>query len=286
MRFRKALIVAVPALAAGLLGVFLFTRTGPSRPGPLRNIGGLRVLVLEGTPREQGFTHGYFLAEDIMSAGDYYIRNMPAVSSPAKRDALLRIVSLFFRRPKRYREEIEGLYEGIRAKLGEDGLHMPALGRKITVNDLWALNIFADWSRGRCSSYSAWGRLTADGEVVTGRNLDYYGREVIDRTAVVFVRRPSEPGRRSWVSLGFVGTIGCDSGMNSDGVVILTHDSDSTGKLILRYYPRSLVLRECIETVSPEGDVAENAAAILRRHPVFSGTNMHVSSPSSASGVA
>jgi len=289
MKRRRLLLVAVFALAGGAAALAALARLGRLRrpaPGPVKTIRGLRVLVLDGTPREQGFTQGYHLAADIMAGGQHYISTLPVLRSPALRDSLLKLGSASFLRPERYHEEIRGIFEGMKARLGEDGLHLPALGRKITVDDLWALNTSPDWHRGLCSSFSAWGGMTAGGRVLTGRNLDYSGREVIDRMALVIVRRHPEPERRAWVGLAFAGTIGCYSGMNSDGLVLLTHDSDSTGRGWPPYYPQALALRECIETVAPGADPARAVASVLRRHRVFAGSNVHVSSADSRPAIA
>jgi len=286
MKRRRLLLVAVFALVGGAVALAALARLSRPEPGPVKTIRGLRVLVLDGTPREQGFTQGYHLAADIMAGGQHYISTLPVLRSPALRDSLLKMGSASFLRPPRYHEEICGIFDGMKARLGEDGLHLPALGRKITVDDLWALNTSPDWHRGLCSSFSAWGSMTAGGRVLTGRNLDYGGREVIDRMALVIVRRSREPGRRAWVGLGFAGTIGCYSGMNADGLVLLTHDSDSTGRGWPPYYPQALALRECIETVTPGADLARAVASVLRRHRVFAGSNVHVSSPDSPAAVA
>jgi hypothetical protein len=256
-----------------------------SLTGEVRRVGGLRVLTLTGSARENGYAHGYLLADEIMSLVNDFILSLPAVEKIGGYAKVVELVERDIKHEKPRCEELDGMLEGMRAKLGGAGLRIPRLDRPITAADLWVLNSVGEWNRFFCSSFSAWGTMTAGGQNLTGRNLDYQGRRFAERMGTVFVRKQRDPSRKSWVGIGFAGEINCSSGINQDGVVILLHDSGATGKPDLPAFARSFALRECIETVSPAGNLAENVAGILRRHNLYRGGNVHVTSPSSPAAV-
>jgi hypothetical protein len=245
--------------------------------GELKRVGGLRVLTLTGSARENGYAHGYLLAEEIMCLINDFILTLPAVEKIGGYAKVQELVERDIKHEKPYREELDGMLEGMRAKLGEAGLRIPRLARPITAADLWVLNSVGEWNKFFCSSFSAWGTMTPGGKLLTGRNLDYQGRKFAERMGTVFVRKQRDPSRKSWVGIGFAGEINCSSGINQDAVVILLHDSGATGKPDLPAHTRGFALRECIETVSPSGNVGE----VLRRHNVYRGGNVHVAAPSS-----
>lgn len=242
-------------------------------------VGGIPVLVLRGTYEEMGEAHGALAGEDIISLLDSVIIPYINRAEPNAWDKKILPISDSSRFPDDYEKEMKGLVTGLRKTHSKDhGSMLKTVNREIDVRDLRALNCLADliFSSGGCSSFSAWGHLTRNGEVVLGRNLD--ATRISDGTSfMVMARVPSEHGRKATIEITGPGILGAATCMNSDGVVILGHDSNGLQKpAFAGWVPRALVMREVIESVEA-ADSAEQIAHMFRDRPVRIGGNAHIS---------
>ena len=260
--------------------------SGPaSRPASVRHGSfaveqGVRVLRLTGTPYEMGFAHGYLLAEEIVPFVDQFVISLPLVVGV---DRYVKRVLPFVTKKMSFtaeeEDELRGMVEGISAKLGPEGAVLKSLGRTIEAIDLKAGNTFGDWAGFACSSFSAWGALTADGGTITARNFDYFPHAKLEKLATLVARTPADPARKAWVTVGYPGLIGVISGMNEDGVGLFVHDvmpktpTEGTG-----IAPRLLSLRRALETSGGVGAV-EQVFRKLRATTTYMGNNVQVTSP-------
>src|SRR5258706_10799186 len=139
---------------------------------------GWNYVHLEGSPRDVGYQHGCLLAPEI----DESIRALKH-DVGAKGWAEYRDVSqeLFWNRiDKEYKEEIEGISEGLKSKgFNIDAQEILALNSHIEIGGycLPARNAKKTHARLKsyapmaCSAFVATGSATADGKVVMGHNL-------------------------------------------------------------------------------------------------------------------
>ncbi len=276
----RTLSVIVRTLALTLVLAPLALAGPPQVNGKLETVDGLRVLTVWGSDYERGFAHGYLLAGEITEfSGKALVDPLVVASKEVYEQKVRTGVVGAFKFDPRYEQELTGLLAGIDAKLGHDGLYQKDLGRPITLDDLKAANTLPDWHAFYCSTFSVWGKMHDQGQVATARNLDFYRLPGIVEQQMVMIHKPSKAGRKKWVSITWAGMIGCYTGMNEEGVTISMHDcrpgppSVSSG-----FVPRSLALRDAIETASAAsalGDVEQ----ILRERPTMFGNNIHVSSP-------
>jgi hypothetical protein len=229
--------------------------TRPALKGSLSVEKGIRVLRLHGTSQEMGYAHGFLLAAEILEGFESYIVYSPVVGGPKNYEARIA--------PKVRREmaflpeheaELAGMLEGIRSALG-DRARVPALDRALELNDLKVLNSYGDWYQFACSSFSAWGKLTPDGETITARNFDFFPTPILEKAQLLVAYAPSDRSRKRWVDVAFPGVLGVISGMNEDGVGLFVHDvrrrpgaEHETG-----VHARLLVLRSAIESTGPDG---------------------------------
>ncbi len=256
------------------------SRPAPALRGSFAIEQGVRVLRLTGTPHEMGFAHGYLLAEEIVPFVDQFVVSLPLVVGV---DRYVKRVLPFVTKKMSFtaeeEDELRGMVEGISAKLGPEGAVLKSLGRTIEAIDLKAGNTFGDWAGFACSSFSAWGALTADGGTITARNFDYFPHAKLEKLATLVARTPSDPARKAWVTVGYPGLIGVISGMNEDGVGLFVHDvmpktpTEGTG-----IAPRLLSLRRALETSGGVGAV-EQVFRKLRATTTYMGNNVQVTSP-------
>jgi len=254
--------------------------------GQVEDVRGVPVLRLWGSPTQQGYAHGYLLAEPIAQLFGCLVGSGGLIDSPEQYAALLEITQTRMRFTERYEQELQAILEGMRSRLGADRLRLEPLGRWLGVDDLKALQCVADWLPMMCSSFSAWGPATQDGGVITGRNLDFRSIAAFqgEVPALITVYLPEERGRCRWVNVGMPGVIGCTTGMNEFGVTLSLHDADPLGPPPSEgLTPRVLAMRDAIEQATGDDPVGQIETVLGEFKPVY-GSNVHVSVPRDKSG--
>jgi len=272
-----------------LLAALLFLATvlttaraaGADRTGKLLNVDGVRVLRVWGTSQDRGFAHGYHFADEIVSLLDSFIASGGLKTGGLDFETGLIPFTKRMTVPFEYEQELMGLRAGIVARLGEPPT-VAALGRKLTYDDLLAMNCIADVAAAGCSSFAAWGPLTEGGNTVAGRNLDWpridalFGRQVV----VVYEAREN-PAALGWVSVTWPGLIGCYTGMNSESVTVSVHDVRGVAPMTDHgFTPRTLTLRDAIEAARAES-AARDISKILSARVSLVGNNVPVAMASS-----
>lgn len=166
----------------------------------LRLVESVPVLRLSGTPREMGFQHGAALKAQIhFLYREYYEAMVRRLVGDTKLRAWARDVEPFI--PADYKEEMQGLAEGC----------------GLPYEEILVVNTMVDrFQTVMCSTVVASGDATKDGEVYFGRNLDFPGRNILQKMTVVLVWAPE--GATQLAAVTWPGMIGVLSGMNSEGV--------------------------------------------------------------------
>jgi hypothetical protein len=184
---------------------------------------------LEGTPFDRGFQHGYLLALEIEDAEQAVVLEQTQESHrnwnffrDAAKDMMWPHIE------PEYREELQGISEGLRAK-----------GVKLDLWDVVALNAMCEWddylkahprrnrapasARGglpeHCSAFVATGSYTKDGKVIMAQN-NWTSYLEGARWTIIFDIVPA--GGQRILMDGFPGLIhsGDDFGINSAGIMI------------------------------------------------------------------
>ncbi|HEX5136286.1 MAG TPA: C45 family peptidase [Planctomycetota bacterium] len=219
MTYKRTNTVAVAATGISLLALaaitlFVQATWGDAPPPPpvrvedapeavrphLRLVGSIPVLRLSGTPREMGFQHGAALRPQIRFLyREYYEAMVKRVVGESELRAWAKDVEPFI--PGEYVEEMRGLAEGSCLPYEEILLVNTMVDRFQTI---------------ACSTVVAAGDATKDGTVYFGRNLDFPGRNILQRMTVVIVWSPE--GGAQLAAVTWPGMIGVLSGMNAEGV--------------------------------------------------------------------
>lgn len=255
--------------------------------GSLEVIEGQPVLRVWGTPRQMGFAHGALLRERIIDVVEHYALD---VVPPRTLAATASIIGNVAAIPPTLREEAEGIVAGMQHA---GGARIAALGRDLTVDDLFVLNAMTDLLAVGCSSVSAWGDAAAGelgGKPAVVRNLDWSEDADLLENQIVLVTMPSDPARRAVVSVAFAGYIGCLSCVNDAGVTVLFNMGYGDGAAGLAgaaagFSPANLLLRDALERGDVDADSRSTGADIetaVRGASHVGSWILHVLEPSDA----
>jgi hypothetical protein len=211
--------------------------------GRLSEVDGIPVLHLWGTPREQGHAIGYLLAPEIVGFYDRLIGDRTWDLDPQRwNDEVLPAARRFTIAPE-YLEEFEGMLQGIESRAGGPA-EVPSLGRDLRIEDLIAACYVYDDRRLGCTSFAAWGSMTADGRTLYGRNMDWPASPTFLETPQIIVVRAPGPGtdRRATISVFFPLIVGVTTAMNADGIVLCNNDAYNERDPVRRsgFYPAPL----------------------------------------------
>ncbi len=256
-------------------------RSGEPLCGELTKVGEIRVLRVWGTSKQRGYAHGYLLAEDLKRLFEAFLADKRFSGGAKTYNTIAMPMAAAMMSPKPiYQKEMEGIVEGMRARLGEEGIFIGALGRPLEYRDVLAVNCLSDRVGPMCSSFAVWGPMTKDGATLTARNLDWPRHDWMLGNEVLLVELPSEkPNRAGWASMTWPGFVGCLSGMNEHGVTAAMHDVHcGAPDGLMGFVPRGLVLREAMETAHNPDAIGMIAAALIKRH-IAVATNIFVSEP-------
>lgn len=207
----------------------------PNENGWTEEIDGLQVLHLKGSPYEIGYQRGHFAKDKILLTADLFEgllqqmanqTGMPAFVGRLVLDVVWRLCDPHI--PERYKREMEGMADA-------SGCDLKTLRRGQILSVLT--------ERG-CSAFAIWGRATANGDLLHGRNFDWITSIGLEDTAVLMLYEPQ--GLQPFASVGYAALVGALTGMNMSGISIsmigaVTDDSS------LRGLPLELVLRRILE---------------------------------------
>jgi hypothetical protein len=121
----------------------------------------------------------------------------------------------------------------------------------------------------RCTNFATFGRATATGECIAGRNFDYWYQDVAEYASIIAHYRP--PGRRSFVTLSWAGVINGWTLMN-EGRVCTANNLAYGEETSLEAVSTCFLLR----VIAEEAGSVEEGIAIARGASRAVGTAMLV----------
>lgn len=201
--------------------------------GRIENVGGLRILRVWGTPEERGHAHGTLLGKEIATVlreefTARFGRRLPLLD--VARKSLPRLIDW----PDDVRAEIAAMFAAMVAT-GAD-LDVPALERKLDLDDLRIANALDVFGMMGCSGFTVWGDEVDGGGVLCGRNFDwpFTGRHMID-SVLLLVQHPDDGVATASVTWpGYVATV---TGISAEGIAGFLHVG--TGKVTFTPEPES-----------------------------------------------
>ncbi|HSI71371.1 MAG TPA: C45 family autoproteolytic acyltransferase/hydrolase [Gillisia sp.] len=232
----------------------------------LKNKYGIWELYIEGDALERGLIKGS-LTRDLMHKQEKAIMDKIESLVPSKgyQNFLRNVVALFNRNlhkhvPEEYKQEIYGVS---RFALSDYDSFAPPYVRALYLHGAHDIgHALQDLMLVGCTSFAAWGDKTTDGNLLLGRNFDFYvGGAFAEEKIAAFIN-PSEGHKFMMYTWG--GMIGVVSGMNEKGLTVTINAGKSKIPFQAKT-PISLVAREILQYA---GNTAE-AIEIAKKREVF-----------------
>jgi isopenicillin-N N-acyltransferase-like protein len=227
---------------------------------------GLFELYVEGEPYDRGVVNGKLTKELIQLQEDYFnaqINRM--VPSRFYRHFLKYVVGWFNRDldkhiTEEYKEEIYGISASASDRYNYIGSNYQRILNYHAAHDIG--HALQNLALVGCTSFGTWGTRSADGNMIIGRNFDFYVGDHFSENKIVAFEHPADGFR--FMSVTWGGFIGVVSGMNEKGLTVTINAAKSdipSGSAT----PVSLVAREILQ-------YAENipeALSIAKKRKMF-----------------
>ena len=231
-----------------------------------KNKQGQWELYVEGNPLQIGKITGS-LTHDLMQNQEAIFFNKVEDLVPSKtQQYLLRKFLAWYNRkmylhiPEEYKAEIFGLSQFSSSNFSEIGEPYLRLLYLHGAHDIG--HALQDLMLVGCSSFAVWDDKTVDGELLIGRNFDFYAGDDFAKEKIIAFVNPSEGHK--FMSVTWGGMIGVVSGMNDKGLTVTINAGKSEIPLVAKT-PISIVTREILQYAS----TIEEAIAIAKKREVF-----------------
>lgn len=232
----------------------------------LKNKQGQWELYVEGNPLQIGEITGS-LTQDLMQKQEAIFFNKVEDLVPSKTQLyLLRKFLAWYNRkmylyiPDEYKAEIYGLSQFSSSNFSEIGEPYLRLLYLHGAHDIG--HAMQDLMLVGCSSFAVWGDKTIDGELLIGRNFDFYAGDEFAKEKIIAFVNPSEGHK--FMSVTWGGMIGVVSGMNDQGLTVTINAGKSEIPLTAKT-PISIVTREILQYAS----TIQEAVSIVKKREVF-----------------
>ncbi|MEO5585643.1 MAG: C45 family autoproteolytic acyltransferase/hydrolase [Flavobacteriales bacterium] len=232
----------------------------------LRNDHGLWEMRLQGDPLELGLQQGALEGDLYRSQEHIFFEKLKElVPKPGKQRLLIKFLGWFNRNmykhvTNEYLAEIEGVSRYADAEYDHVA---PAYMRALYLHGAHDIgHAVQQMALVECSSFAAWGESSCDGELVIGRNFDFYAGDAFAENRIVSFIAPAQGHR--FMSVSWPGFIGVVSGMNDQGLTI-TLNSGRSSIPLQAMTPISILALEILQYASN----IDEAVAIAKKRKVF-----------------
>ena len=240
-----------------------------------KNKQGLWELYAEGDPLEIGLTTGA-LSDSLLKKQEeiFFSRIENIVPSKFQQNLLRNFLKWYNRKlyqnvPNEYQAEIYGVskytshnFDNL-AKQYQLSLYLHA------AHDIG--HALQDLALVGCSSFAAWGEKSEDGNLILGRNFDFYVNDAFAENKIVAFLNPKEG--HPFMMVTWPGMVGAVSGMNKEGLTVTINAGKSEIPLTAKT-PISILTREILQYAKN----IDEAISIAKKRNVFVSESIMVGS--------
>ena len=212
---------------------------------------GLWELYVEGNPYEKGIAAGK-LCKELIGYQEYAFVSQLQQIVPSKFYLhFLKYFIRFFDRnidrniPQEYLEEIYGISKSASSNYNFIGNNYERILNYHAAHDIG--HALQEYNMVGCTSFAVWGTNSKDGNLVIGRNFDFYVGDEFAKNKIVSFHKP-EKGYK-FVSVSWAAMAGCMSGMNEKGLTVTIN----AAKSVIPHSaatPISIIVRELLQYAS------------------------------------
>ena len=232
-------------------------------------------LYVEGNPYQLGLTTGLLTQELFKTQEHAFLSKVDELVPSKFKQYLLRKILAFYNRkmylhvPEDYKTEIYGLSKYAAndySHIAENYLRVLYLH---SAHDIG--HALQDLALVGCSSFAAWGNKTEDGQLLIGRNFDFYAGDDFAKNKIIAFVSPSSGYK--FMSVTWAGMIGVVSGMNEHGLTVTINAGKSKIPWIAKT-PISILTREILQYAK----TIDEAIAIAKKRQVFVSESIFIGS--------
>ncbi|MCB9426308.1 MAG: acyl-CoA--6-aminopenicillanic acid acyl-transferase [Flavobacteriales bacterium] len=232
----------------------------------IKNHEGLWELYVEGSPYERGQIIGALTQPLYHQQEAIFFNKIKDIIPSENKQKLLRFFLKFYNR--KLHEHISDEYKAEIYGLSQYG---SSAHDYVAPNYLRSMYLHGAHDIGHalqdlmlvgCSSMAVWGDKTVDGDLLIGRNFDFYAGDEFAKNKIVAFIRPDQGIPFMMVTWG--GMIGAVSGMNYEGLTVTINAGKSKIPLKAKT-PISILAREILQYAT----TIDEALAIAKKREVF-----------------
>ncbi|MBS1975297.1 MAG: peptidase C45, partial [Bacteroidetes bacterium] len=227
---------------------------------------GLYELYVEGEPFERGVVNGKLSGELVQKQEDHFNEQInKLVPSKFYLHFLKYFVGWFNRHlpeniAEEYKQEIYGISQSASGKYHGIGSNYQRILNYHAAHDIG--HALQNMALVGCTSFATWAQKSENGEMIIGRNFDFYAGDKFAEEKIVAFFNPAQGFKFMTITWG--GFIGAVSGMNDKGLTVTINAAKSktpTGSAT----PVSLVAREILQYAQN----IEQALTIAKKRKMF-----------------
>jgi len=248
----------------------------------LKNKQNLWELYVEGDPLERGLATGSLTDSLLKKQQKIFFDKIKEILPSQYKQNLLRTFlkwygrKLYLNIPEEYKTEIYGVSEYSSHNLDNIA---PRYLRSLYLHAAHDIgHALQNLALVECSSFAAWGEKSEDGNLILGRNLDFYAGDDFAKDKIVSFINPKEG--HPFMMVTWAGMIGVVSGMNMEGLTVTINAGKSDIPLIAKT-PISILTREILQYAS----TIDEAIAIAKKRKVFVSESIMVGSANDGKAV-
>lgn len=239
-------------------------------------------LYIKGNPLQLGYNNGALTQSLMQKQEDIFFSKVEGFVPSKFRQRLLRGFLKWYNRKmylnvrEDYQAELYGLSQ---YSSNQYDFIAPKYLRNLYLHGAHDIgHAMQDLAMVGCTSFAVWNENTEDGDLLIGRNFDFYVGDDFAKNKLVEFVQPEEG--IPYMSVSWPGMIGVVSGMNKEGITVTINAGKSKIPLTAKT-PISLVTREILQYAKN----IEEAIAIAKKRKVFVSESILVGSAADKNAV-